>query len=159
MIPLIFALGGIQALLVGYVVSIHNTHVVNAVRTLSPNIPYQQFPLFLSLLRQLCLLALRYFFALGLGLTPPHVTTCKDSGVVVHVRRVEGLSCKVGTPITELVVTHRDEAALLAVQGMADCEGRPKAITMGRLVGWLDTISQEEVFLPLLHPQLCPIDG
>ena len=71
----------------------------------------------------------------------------------------EGLSYKVGDPIMDLVVICCDETTLLEVQGLADCEGRPKAITMGRLVGWLDTISQEEVFLPLLHPQLCPIDG
>ena len=64
----------------------------------------------------------------------------------------EILSCKVRNPITDLVVMHHDEATLLAVQGMAYCEDRPTAITMGRQVGWIDAIAQEEELPPLLHP-------
>ena len=54
------------------------------------------------------------------------------------MRGGEGLSCKVGDPITELAVRRRDEAAVLAIQGVEDCEVRPTAITMGRQVGWLN---------------------
>ena len=82
---------------------------------------------------------------------PPHGTTCKYFGVVAHVRRDEGLSCKVSNPITELVATRHDEAALLAVQGVVDCEGLPTAITMGRKVRCLDAIAQEEGVSPLLR--------
>ena len=41
-------------------------------------------------------------------------------GVVMHVRGGETLNCKVGNPIMELVVTCRDEAALLTVKGVVD---------------------------------------
>ena len=49
-LPLLFALGVLQALLwglglLGDGVSIHDTHVVNAVFNLSPDILYQQSPL------------------------------------------------------------------------------------------------------------------
>ena len=40
-----------------------------------------------------------------------------DEGVIAHVRGDEGFSYKVSKPITEIVVTSRDEAALLAIQG------------------------------------------
>ena len=54
-LPLLFALGSLQALLrglglVGDGVSIHNTRIVNSVRPLSPKIPDQQVPLLLYLL-------------------------------------------------------------------------------------------------------------
>ena len=74
---------------------------------------------------------------------PPHGATYKYIGVVVHVRGGEGLAYKVGEPIAELVVTLCGEAALLAVQGVENCEGYPSSITMGRKVGWLNEIAQE----------------
>ena len=40
----------------------------------------------------------------------------------------------------ELVVTRRDEAALLEVQGVEDCEVHPAAIKMGQQVWWIDSI-------------------
>ena len=40
-----------------------------------------------------------------------------DEGVVVDVRGGKGFACKVGKPIMELVVTSRDEAILLEIQG------------------------------------------
>ena len=45
---------------------------------------------------------------------------CVDFGVVTHVHGVKGLACKVRDPITEPVVTRRDEASLIAVKGVAD---------------------------------------
>ena len=39
-----------------------------------------------------------------------------DEGVVAHVREVQGLSCEVGNPITELATMSHDEADLIAVQ-------------------------------------------
>ena len=49
----------------------------------------------------------------------PHGARCKYFGVVAHVRGGEGLSCKVDDPIMELVLTLRDEATHIVVQGMA----------------------------------------
>ena len=68
------------------------------------------------------------------------------------MHRGEGLGRKFGGPITELVVTHRDEAAILSEQGMADCEGRPTPITMGQQVGWINAIVQKEGVPPILRP-------
>ena len=83
---------------------------------------------------------------------PRQGTTCKYFGVVGHVRGGEGPSWKVGDPITEIVVTRRDEAALISVQGVEDCEVRPTSITMGQKVGWLDVIAKEEGVPPILRP-------
>ena len=46
--------------------------------------------------------------------------TCVYFGDVMHVRGGEGLARKVGNPITEIVVTRRDKASLLAVNGVSD---------------------------------------
>ena len=89
---------------------------------------------------------------LPLASPSPHRSTCEDFGVVRHVRGGEGLSYKVGDPIMDLVVICCDETTLLEVQGLADCEGRPKAITMGRQARRLDAIVREEGFPPILHP-------
>ena len=43
-------------------------------------------------------------------------------GVVLYARRGESFYGQVRDPITELVVTCRDKAALLAVKGMSDGE-------------------------------------
>ena len=76
-------------------------------------------------------MSLAVSFPLVLPPPPLYSATCKDFGVVVHVRWGEGLGRNVGEPTTELVVTRRDEATLLAVQGVADCEGRPTDIKIG----------------------------
>ena len=64
----------------------------------------------------------------------------------------EALSCKVGDPITELIVKRSDEASLFSVQGVTDREGRPTSITIGWQVRWLITIAKEEEIPPLLCP-------
>ena len=76
--------------------------------------------------------------------------TCVDFGVVTHVCGGEGLSRKVGNPITELVATRRDEASLIAVKGTEDGKCRPTPVAMVRKVWWLYVISQEEGVPPLL---------
>ena len=68
------------------------------------------------------------------------------------MRRGEGLSCKVGDPITKLIVTRRDDAKLFVVQGVEDREGLPTAVAMGRQVGWIYSIVQEEGIPPFLRP-------
>ena len=49
----------------------------------------------------------------------PHVTTHMGEGVAAHMQGGEGFYCKVGYPIMYLVMTSRDEAVLLTIQGMA----------------------------------------
>ena len=46
--------------------------------------------------------------------------TCVDEGVIMHVRGIENLSVKVCDPITQLVATRGNEAALFSVQGIGD---------------------------------------
>ena len=70
----------------------------------------------------------------------------------LQLRCYEGLGRKVSNPITELVVAHSDEGALLATKSVEHFEGRPTAVKMGRQVGWINSISQEEVVPPLLRP-------
>ena len=56
-------------------------------------------------------------------LWPFHGATCEDEGVVAHVRGCKVFAGQVRDPITELIVTCRDEASLFAVQGVEDREG------------------------------------
>ena len=44
--------------------------------------------------------------------------------------RCEGLAGQVSYPVTELIVTRRDKAALLTVKGVTDCEPRLTSIAM-----------------------------
>ena len=56
--------------------------------------------------------------------------TCIYLGVVTNVCGGEGLSRKVGDPVTEIVVTCCDDAPLLEVEGVADVKCRAKSISM-----------------------------
>ena len=56
---------------------------------------------------------------LRLVLALPHGANCMDEGVFTHVLGGKGFSCEVGYPITEIVMTSCDEAALFAVQCVA----------------------------------------
>ena len=68
------------------------------------------------------------------------------------MRGGEILSCKVGDPITEFIVTRHDDAALFAVQGVADKEGFPTAVIMGRQVRCIAEVAQEDGIPPFLRP-------
>ena len=72
--------------------------------------------------------------------------------------RCEGLTGQVCYPITELIVTRREEAALFTVKDVTDCEPCLTPISMRREVWGLQPIPQEEGITPLLVPQLRPID-
>ena len=110
--------------LVGGSVSIHNTHVVNTVLPLHPLISYEDTPL------HIYYVLLRWPFETVLPST--HVANCVDFGVLVHVRWGEGLARKVGNTITELVMTRRDKASILAVKGVVDVKWRATSITVIR---------------------------
>ena len=76
----------------------------------------------------------------------------------MHGRGVEVFACQVCYPVTELVVTRRDEAALFTFKGMTDQELGLAAITVCWEVRGLKAIPQEEGVVPLLCPQIRPID-
>ena len=58
----------------------------------------------------------------------------------------------VDNPITDIIVTRRDDAVLFVVQGVVDREGRPTSVTMGRQVSYIDAVAQEEEIPPFLLP-------
>ena len=62
-------------------------------------------------------------------------------GVVANMRGGEGFSCEVSDPITDLVVTSCDEAALLIVQGMTYRKFGVSAIKVGRKVWGIYAVS------------------
>ena len=71
--------------------------------------------------------------------------------------RCEGLAGQVCYPVTELIVTRRDEDALFTVKGVTDSESCFASIAMRWEVWRLQPIPQEEGVTPLLVPQLCAI--
>ena len=68
---------------------------------------------------------------------PRHGATLVNEGVVTHVRGGEIPARQSRDPVTELIVTRRDEAAPLSVKGMADLEFGVVAVAMFREVWWL----------------------
>ena len=68
--------------------------------------------------------------------------------------RCEGLAREVCYPVTELIVTRRDEAALFTVKGVTDEEFGVAAITVRWEVRGIQPIPQEEGVTPLLAPHL-----
>ena len=70
----------------------------------------------------------------------------------------EGFACQVCYPVTELVVTRRDEATLFAVKGVTDGELGLEAVRVCWEVRGLKSVPQEEGVTSFLCPQLPPID-
>ena len=70
----------------------------------------------------------------------------------------EGFACQVCYPVTELVLTRRDKAALFAVKVVTNGKLGLAAITVCWEVRGLKVIPQEEGVAPFLGPQLRPID-
>ena len=71
---------------------------------------------------------------------------------------IEGLAGQVCYPVTDLVVTLRDEAALLAVKCVTDRKMRLSLVAVLGKVWGLQAIPQKEGVAPFLGPQLRPID-
>ena len=146
---LLLLLNGFQTLLGGFVllgggVSIDYMHFVNTVHPLHPKIYDEEIPLCFSLV-------LRRRPS-EFVLPSSHGVTCVDFGVVTHMRGDEGLARKVDNPITELIMTHLDEASLLSVEGVVDSKFCSKSIAMFRKVRGVDDVVQEEGIPPLLRP-------
>ena len=99
--------------LVGVGVIIHETYVVNTVRTLRPEVYEKDTPLQISLI-----------FQRGPFLDFPFLNAqrnlCRFWGHHAHVCRGESLARKVGDPITEIILTRHDEASLIEVEGMVE---------------------------------------
>ena len=74
------------------------------------------------------------------------------------MRWCEGLAGQVCYPVTELIVTRRDEAALFTVKGLTDGKPRLTPVAIRRKVWRVQPIPQEEGVTPLLGPQIRPID-
>ena len=62
----------------------------------------------------------------------------------------EGFACQVCYPVTELIVTRRDEAALFPVKGVTDGELGLSAIAVCWEVRGLEDILQKEDLAPFL---------
>ena len=82
---------------------------------------------------------------------------CQDEKVVAQISWGEIFAQQVREPVTELIVTRCDKAALLAVKGMVDIEIGVSSIAVMREVLGLYVISQEDSISPFLHTQFCPI--
>ena len=98
----------------GLGICVHDVHVENTVSPILPEVTDQEVTLLFRGLYQWRGGSDCCGFGPGqLCLRPLHGATCKDEGVVAHVRVGESFPGQVRDPITELVVTRRDEAARL----------------------------------------------
>ena len=140
-------------------VSVNDTHVVNTVCPMLTGVPDKKVAL---MLRDLWRLNFCMFSGSACpvwrSLCPIHGATWVNEGVVAHVGGGEGFACQVYYPVTELVVMHRDKAALLKANGVNDQELGMEAITVCGEVRGLEDIPQEEGVAPFLVPHICPID-
>ena len=67
-------------------------------------------------------------------LTLLHGLTWMDNGAIAHTRGGKYFAYEVGNPITELVMTSRDEANLLTIQGVIDGKSCIASVAVGREV-------------------------
>ena len=74
------------------------------------------------------------------------------------MRGGESLTYKVGDPITELVVTCRDEAHHIKFEGVGDGECCSTGVTMAQQVREIYAVAQEEGIPLFLRPKIHPID-
>ena len=103
----------------GLSICVHDAHVVNTVSTILPEVTEQELtPLFRGLYQWRVRWDCCGFGTCHICLRPLHCATCEDEGVVAHVRGGERFTCQVHNPVTELVVTRRDKATQLTVNGM-----------------------------------------
>ena len=70
----------------------------------------------------------------------------------------ESFASQVCYPVTELVVTRRDEAVLFTVKGVTDGKLCLTSVTECWKVRGLQAIPQEEGVTTFLGPQILPID-
>ena len=117
----------------GLSICVHNMHFVNTVSTILPDVPDQEVTLMLRGLwwRRVVLDG----SACGPGqicLRLLHGATCKYEGVVAHVRGGEYFAGQVHDPVTDLVMTRRDEAVPFTIEGMANGKFGVASVTVMR---------------------------
>ena len=143
---------------IGICISVHDTHVVNTVCPVGPEVLDQKVSL---LFRGLCL-SVPWCGAVtgsvGLGFRPLHGATPVYEGVVAYVRGGECPARQICNPITELIVTRRDEATPLAVEGVANGKPGVAAAVVFMEVWGIEAIAQEGGISPFLRSHLSPVD-
>ena len=129
------SLGGL--LPIGFCISVHDTHAVNTVCPVGPEVPDQKVSL---MFRGLWWRVPQFGVVTGSGrlVFRPHLgATLVYEGVVAYVRGGECPARQIRDPVTELIVTRRDEATPLAFKGVADGEAGVAAVAVFREVWWL----------------------
>ena len=115
----------------GLGVSVHETYVVNTVGTVLPEFTDQEVSLlFRGFWRRRAVPIGRTYGTGQLSLRPLHGKTCKYERVVVHVRGGEGFPGQICDPVLEIVMTRRDKAAPLAIEGVTNGEFGVVAVTV-----------------------------
>ena len=99
-------------------ISVHDKHVVNTVGPVGPEVPDQKVSLLFRVLWWGGLLCSAVTGSGGLSFRPRHGATLVNEGVVAYMRGGEGPACQIRDPVTELIMTRRDEATPLAVEGV-----------------------------------------
>ena len=122
---------------IGLGVSVHDTHVVNTVSPIGPEVLDQKVSLLFRVLWRGGPRCCAVTGSGGLGFLPRHGATLVDEGVVAHVSGGEIPARQISHPVTELIVTRRDGSAPLAIEGVADREFGVAAVTVCREVWWL----------------------
>ena len=132
-------------------ISVHDTHVVNTVGPVVPEVPDQKVSL---LFRGLWWRGPRCGAVTGsggLGCCPCYGATLVNEGVVAYVRGGESPARQIRDPVTELIVTHRDKATPRAVEGVENGKLGVAAVTVFREVWGLKAIAQEGGITPFLR--------
>ena len=89
---------------------------------------------------------------------PRYGATLVNEGVIRHVRGGESPARQIRNPVTERIVTRRDKATPLAVEGVADGKPGVAAVAVFGKVWGLKAIAQEGGISPFLRSQLVPVD-
>ena len=74
--------------------------------------------------------------------------TWVDQGIVAHVGWREGVSDRVGNPITYLVMTRCDKDVIIVVKGMPDSEANPAYVAVAGQVWRFNEVSEEYFISP-----------
>ena len=115
---------------IGLSISVHDTHVVNTVCPVGPEVLVQKVSLLFRGLWWRVPRCVAVMGSDGLGFCPHHGATLVNEGVVAYVRGGEIPARQIRDPITELIVTCRDKATPLAVEGVAHVKPGIAAVTV-----------------------------
>ena len=150
------SLGGLLPIL--FCISVYDTHVVNTVCPVGLEVPEQKVSLlFRGLWWRVPLIGVVTGLG-GRGFHTHHGATLVYEEVLAYVRGGEGVARQIRDPVTELIVTRRDNATPLAVDGVVDGEAGLAAVTVFREVWGLEAIAHEGGISPFLSSQLRAIN-